>query len=255
MQFKDFRPYEPGDDIRHMSWSVTARTGKPTIKVYEQERELDVVLVVDTSSSTLFGNTRKRKLDMYGEIAAIIGLSALGAGDNFGQIIFNDTVTSFLRPNHRPEQVRVALTHLFSTDMEQKRSNLASALNFTSKSLSHRSLVIILSDFWVEDFEAELGMASRRHECILVHGYDQLEMGSGVCDLSEIQDPESGEIYILDGNTQHTKTLLQRAHWSHQLHLEETANRTNSDYLSLSVEDDYVQRLVLFFQRRGFTRL
>lgn len=255
MQFKEFRPYEPGDDIRHMSWSVTARTGRPTIKIYEQERELDVILVVDASGSTLFGNGRKRKVDMFGEIVATVGISAIGANDNFGLLLFNDKVTHFLKPGRRSDQVRIAITHLLSTDMEGRGSKLNAALEFVSRALRHRSLCLILSDFWVDDFEARLSVASRRHECILLHGYEDREMGAGLEGFWAGMNPETGETLLVDGNSRKNRELLRRTHWEHRHHLEAISQRTHTDLLSLSVEDDYVHRLVLFFERRGPTRL
>lgn len=255
MQFKEFRPYEPGDDIRHMSWSVTARTGRATVKVFEQERELDVVLMVDTSGSSLLGSSSKKKIDMYAEVVAMIGLSALGAGDNFGLILFNDTVASYLPATHTRDQVRIALTQLLAETPAGKKSNIVNAVEFAARALPHRSLTMILSDFWAPPFEEALSVATRRHEFILLHGYDDLEKGPEPGHLHEFQDPETGDTYIIDGRSRRTQREVQKVFVQHRTEVESIAERTRSSCLSLSVEDDYVQRLVLFFEQRGPTRL
>ena len=255
MQFKDFRPYEPGDDIRHMSWSVTARTGKPTIKLYETERELDVIALVDTSGSSLFGSAGKRKIDMYAEVVALLGLCSIGAGDNFGAMLFNDTITHFIKPSRNRDQVPLTLTHILASEPQGKKADLSYAIQFAAQSLKHRSLIIILSDFWVPPFESTLGTAAKRHECILLHGYDDREAGTGISGMGEYRDPETDEIYLVDGNSQETRHTLSSIHFSHQVFLEKTAAKVRCDFLGLSTHDDYVQRLVLFFERRGPTRL
>ncbi len=252
MQFKEFRPYEQGDDIRHMSWTVTARTGRPTVKVYEQERELDVVVFVDTSGSSLSGCASKRKVDLYADCLATIGLSAIRAGDNFGLILFNESVSRFLPPRHHSNQVRVALTHLLSSEFQGRTANLSNAIEFSYHSLRHRSLAIVLSDFWVPPFETPLAVASRRHEFILVQAVEPLAHWNG---LVEVTDPETGDIYLLSGQSKDTRQTLQQRQLESQTELEKLTARTRGSYLNLSVEDDYVRRLVLFFEQRGPTRL
>ncbi|MBI1861135.1 MAG: DUF58 domain-containing protein [Deltaproteobacteria bacterium] len=255
MQFKEFRPYEPGDDIRHMSWTVTARTGRPTVKIFEQERELDVILMVDTSGSSLLGGSRKRKIDMYAEVAAMIGLSAIDAGDNFGLMLFNESVTSYLPAAHRRDQVRTALTQLLGETPRGKKADISVAVEFAARMLPHRSLTMILSDFWVPAFEEALTAAARRHEFILLNGFEDEERGQGLNGLHELTDPETGDIYLLDGRSPKTRQKLQTVFVDHLAHVEGIAERTRSGCLSLSVEDDYVQRLVLYFERRGPVRL
>ena len=255
MQFKDFRPYEPGDDIRHMSWGVTARTGKPTIKLYETERELDVIALIDTSGSSLFGSAGKRKIDMYADVVALLGLCSISSGDNFGAVLFNDSVTHFIKPTRKRDQVLLTLTHILASEPQGKKADLSYAIQFASQSAKHRCLLIILSDFWVPPFESALGSASKRHECILLQGYADEEAGSGISGLGDYRDPETGEIYLIDGNSKATQQTLQTTHFKHQSALETTAAQFNCDFLGLSTQDDYVQRLVLFFERRGPTRL
>jgi uncharacterized protein (DUF58 family) len=255
MQFKEFRHYEAGDDIRHMSWTVTARTGKATVKLYEEERELDVVLLVDVSGSSLFGSRGKRKIDMYAEIAATIGLAAVKSGDSLGMLLFHREPVLFLPPRRTRDHVRVALTHLLAQPLRGSGSDLRSTLMYALKILKNRSLVILVSDFLVPTFHEELRALGKKHELILLHCYDDAERGSGIQGVHEVCDPETGEFLVLDANSKHTREAL--ANYQRQLssELETVGRQAKADYLPLSVTEDYLTRLVEFFKRRGPARI
>jgi uncharacterized protein (DUF58 family) len=255
MQFKEFRHYEPGDDIRHMSWSVTARTGRATVKIYEEERELNVILLVDVSGSSLFGSTRKRKIDMYAELVALIGLAAVKSGDNLGMMLFHREPVLYVPPRRTRDHVRVALTHLLAQPLRGEGSDLRSALFYAQSVLRHRSLVIVISDFLVPGFQDELCSLSKRHEIILLHCYDDAERGFGIRGIYEVWDPESGDFLVLDANSKHTRDALNRHQQQLALELEAASRQSKAEYLPLSVEDDYLKRLVEYFKRRGPARL
>ncbi len=255
MQFKEFRHYEPGDDIRHMSWQVTARTGRATIKTYEEDRDLDVILVVDVSGSSLFGLTKKRKLDMYAELVALVGLAALKSGDNVGLLLFNDGPQMYLPPKRSRQQVLASVAHILSQPARGKRSDLASTLVQLRGYAKSRALIVVFSDFWVPPFETELSKLARKHEIVLLHCYDDAERGSSLNGVFDVCDPETGSFFLLDGNSTRTKKLLSEQHTHLTNELETISDRSRADYLSLSVEDDYLQRLVNFFRRRGPARV
>jgi uncharacterized protein (DUF58 family) len=255
MQFKEFRHYEPGDDIRHMSWPVTARTGRSTVKVYEEERELDVMLMVDVSGSSLFGSTPKRKIDMYAELVALVGLAAVKSGDNLGLILFNDRPGFYLPPRRTRQQVLVSLTHVLSQPLQGARSDLRPALLYAQSVLKNRTLILILSDFLVPPFEHEIKMMSKRHEIVLLHCLDDAERGLALKGVFEARDPETGEFFMLDGNSARTRRALVEYHQQLNQQLQDLGRKSGTDYLSLSVEDDYLQKLVHFFRSRGPARL
>jgi len=255
MQFKEFRQYEEGDDIRHMAWTVTARTGHATVKVYEEERELDVMLMVDVSGSSLFGMGKKRKLDMYAELIALIGLAAVKSGDKVGIMLFNDSATFYLPPKRTRSQVLVALTHLLSQPMQKQKSDLRPALRYARNVLRNRSIIVIISDFLLPSFDDEFRVLTQRNEVVLLHCYDDAERGMGLEGVYEICDPETGEFLLLDGNSRHLKQQLTKEHMDLSDRLESLSKGMNADYLCLSVEDDYLQRLVHFFRQRGPARL
>jgi uncharacterized protein (DUF58 family) len=256
MQFKEFRHYEPGDDIRHMSWQVTARTRRATIKTYEEEREIDVVLVVDTSGSSIFGAQGKRKIDMYAEIVALIGLSAVRSGDNLGLLLFSDSPGLFLPPKRTRNQVPVAVASLLAAKLSGEKSDLARVLPYLQSVLKNRSLIFVISDFLLPEFETWLTPVAKRHELVLIQGYDEAERGRGLSGVHEVCDPETGQFFVLDTQSERTKRRLLESHLKHSRRLEQTAKNAKADFLSLSVQDgDYLQKLVYFFKQRGPSRL
>lgn len=255
MQFKEFRHYAPGDDIRHMSWPVTARTGRATLKVFEEERELQVCLLVDVSGSSLFGSSGRRKVDMYAELLALLGLAAVKSRDKVSVLFFHDQPGEYLPPRNTQTHVLRAVTRLLGHPLRGSRSDLRPALAYALNVMKQRGLVIVISDFLVPEFERELSAIARRHELVLLHCFDDAERGSGLEGVFEAWDPETGGYYLLDAGTQGLRHDLARAHVLQQSGLEETCRSCRADLLNLSVQDDYLQRLVQFFRRRGPARL
>lgn len=255
MQFKEFRHYEPGDDIRHMSWTVTARTGKPTIKTYEEERELNVVLLVDISGSTLFGSGNQRKLDMMAELVSVIGLAALDSGDKLGVLFFSDGPGAYFPPKRNREQLGMLLTQLLSQPRVGNRSDLRPALRFLSQVLKQKSIVIVLSDFWLPDFESTLVPVAERHETIFLHCFDDGERGALKAGIVEAWHPEEQSFFLVDGNSAAVRRALAEKHTGLVNGLEALCHRTRTDYLSMSRQDDYLKRLISFFRFRGPSRI
>lgn len=251
MQFKEFRPYEAGDDIRHMSWNVTARTGHPTVKIFEEERELNVVILVDVSGSTLFGQLDRRKIDMYAEIAGLVGLAAVNVGDPFGALLFSNTIGAYLPPRRNQDHVRMAMLRILEQPLSGAKSDLRPALAYIRRVLKTRSLIIIVSDFLLPPFQAELQAISQRHEVILLHGFDNAERGVGLDGLYPVWNPETGEYLVLDGGSKRTRGKLEESQNDLAKLLQNVGRSSGSDYLSLSVEEDYLKQLVTFFHRRS----
>jgi uncharacterized protein (DUF58 family) len=251
MQFKEFRHYEAGDDIRHMSWPVTARTGRATVKIYEEERELNVLVMVDVSGSTLFGDRQQRKIDMYAEVSALLGLAAVKSGDPFGTLLFSQKVNAYLPPRRTQDHVRASMLRILEQPLTNAGSDLRPALAYAQRVLKVRSLILILSDFIMPAFEAELRSIARRHEVILLHGFDDAERGAGLSGIYPVWDPESGDYLLLDGNSARVRRGLAEFQTGLVNSLQELGRTCGADYLPLSVEDDYLKRLVAFFRRRG----
>jgi len=255
MQFKEFRHYEPGDDIRHMSWTVTARTGKPTIKTYEEERELNVILMIDISGSSLFGLGKSTKLDMCAELVSVIGLAALDAGDKLGMLFFSDQPGLYVPPRRSREQLGTMLTHLLSQTKLGNQSDLRPALGFLSQVLKQKSIIIVLSDFWLPGFEEAFVPLSERHETILVHCFDDAERGNLPDGVLEAWNPETEQPFLVDASSPQLRKQLAERHTTLINDLEQLSHRTRSDYLCLSKQDEYLKRLISFFRYRGPSRI
>lgn len=254
MQFKEFRHYVEGDDIRHMSWTVTARTGKATLKLYEEDRELNIVAVVDVSGSSQFGQ-RARKIDMYTELLALLGLSTTHNQDNFGTLLFNDAPMDYLPPRRAANYIHTALAKLEKQSLDNKKSDIRPALKYLCHALKTPSIVILISDFAMPDFHQELRLLSQKHEPILLHCYDDAERGMGKQDgIYEVWDPEEGGYDLLDTGSPEVRNVLNLNFFKRSDELQKLARNCKSDYLTLSVEDDYLQRLVHFFRNRGNLR-
>lgn len=254
MQFKEFRHYEPGDDIRHMSWPVTARTGRATVKVYEEERELNVLALIDVSGSTQFGEIHQRKIDMYAEVAALLGLAAVKSGDPFAALLFSQKVNAYLPPRRTQDHVRSTMLKILEQPLAGAGSDLRPALSYVGRVVKQRSLILILSDFLLPPFEAELRSLTRRHEVVLLHGFDDAERGVGLSGIYPVWDPESGAYQILDGNSARVRRKLAEFQTGLVNRLQDLGRSCGADYLALSREDDYLKRLVSFFRRRGHRR-
>ncbi|MBY0369762.1 DUF58 domain-containing protein [bacterium] len=253
MQFKEFRTYEPGDDIRHMSWTVTARTGKPTVKVYEEERELNIVALVDASGSTAVGSTQ-RKIDMYAEITALLGLAAVRAGDPFSVVLFSDKVLAHLPAHRSTEHVRQAMSLVQNQPLAGEASDLRPALSYLRRALKPRSLILVVSDFLMPSFGLELRALATRHEVVLLHGFDVAEAGEGLSGVYRVWDPESGRFGLLDGGSRGARARLAEYQAKLVQELQDLGRNCGADYLPLRVEDDYLKSLVHFFHQRGARR-
>jgi len=251
MQFKEFRHYEMGDDVRHISWLTTAKTGTPTLKLYEEERELNIFLLVDTSGSSLFGSGKQRKIDMYAELIALLGLGAIKSNNNFGVLFFDQEVKQFIPPTRSKEQVLNSISFLQNLNLEKRQSDIRPALQYCFRALHNKSLLVIISDFLMPSFSNELLPLGQKHELILLQGFDDSERLLSNRGVTEICDPESGAFYLLDSESSQFRKTLTHYYSIFTSQLEETARNCRADFLPLSVQDDYLQRLVHFFSERS----
>jgi len=254
MQFKDFRPYQFGDDIRHMSWQVTARTGTPTLKTYEEDREQNIVVLVDVSGSSLFGISNKLRIAMYEELVALLGLAASKNNDNFGTLLFSNEPLQYFPPKKSRSHVFQAISKIQSQELQGKKSDIKPAIKYLARFLKTPSLIFIVSDFLLPPFQDELKSLSTKHECVLVHCYDDAERGSFLKGVYEGCDPETGDFFLVDGNSQQLRYDLLNRFTQLSMALEQTARDTGSHYLPLSIQDDYLQRVVLHFKSLGASK-
>jgi uncharacterized protein (DUF58 family) len=255
MQFKEFRHYEPGDDIRHMSWTVTARTGRATIKIYEEDRERDIILVSDLSGSNLFSSKQGSRLELYSDVVAVLGLTAVQSGDKFGALNFSSRPLEFRPPRRSRDQVLLVAQKMLDAFPQGEASDIRSTLSFLQATLKNRAIIVILSDFNLPDFRREFVALSRRHEILMVHAFDEWEAGRNLPGgVVEAWDPESNSFWLLDTGARSTRLTLEKTFSQRLDYLNELAKLGRAEYLGLCLQNDYLKDLVHFFNRRASNR-
>jgi uncharacterized protein (DUF58 family) len=254
MHFKEFRSYELGDDIRHMSWPVTARTQKATIKVYEEERDLNIVVIADVSGSALVGAGTKKKRDFFADVTALIGLAATKAGDPFSLFLFTDTVKAYFPARRTKSHVRSCLSQMRSEPYIGSRTDLRPVLMSARRALKSRSLIYVISDFDAPPFETELRALAARHEVTLIRGTAPVEQGENLDGVYPAFDPEEGGSVLVDGGSRSVRKTLRDNSLESEQKLRWMSQLAGVEYLSLSVEDGYLNQLVTFFRSLGALR-
>ena len=251
MSFSEVRDYQYGDDVRNIDWNVTARTGDPHVKVFEEDRELTVMLMVDISKSSLFGTSEKFKSELIAELSAVISFSAITNNDKVGALLFTDKVEKYIPPKKGKSHILRIIREIIYCEAESNGTNIDKALVYLNNILKKRSIVFILSDFISEDYSSSLSIARKRHDIIGMQIYDQWEQALPNVGLIECMDPETGETKLLDSSNSSFRKNYTNYFEEHNKRFIELFRKNKLDTLSISTSDDYVKLLLLFFKRRG----
>lgn len=251
MSFSEVREYDYGDDIRHIDWNVTARTGDPYIKVFEEERELNVMLLIDVSASSFFGSNDTFKNEFITEIAAVLAFSAVLNNDKVGAILFSDKVEMFIPPKKGKQNILRIIRELLHIQPNEQGTNLSSALRYLNNISKKRTITFILSDFFTTDYEQALSIVAKRHDIIGVKITDKLEVNLPNAGLIRVKDAETGDIRLLD-----TSNASIRKSWNEYFKKYDDEFRTvlgknNCDILPIYTDDDYIKALRIFFKKRA----
>ncbi|HCW75269.1 MAG TPA: DUF58 domain-containing protein [Candidatus Marinimicrobia bacterium] len=251
MEFAEVREYLPGDDIRSIDWNVTARTGKPHVKLFDEERELTVMLLVDASASGAFGSRDRMKREVAAELSAVLAFSAINNNDKVGAIIFTDTVEKYLPPRKGRHHVLHVIRELLYHEPRSKGTNIGAAVEFMSSVMRHRAVVFLISDFLSTGFETPIRIAARRHDFITIRLFDPLEQTLPNAGLIQIHDAETGDIALIDtSNERFRKSYFERNH-QRVSSLENYFRSNKLDYLALNTTVSYVEPLEKFFKARA----
>ena len=210
MSFKEVREYAAGDDIRFIDWNVSARFGHPFSKVFEEERELTVMLLVDISGSSLFGTVYARKRDIITEIAAVISFSAVNNGDKIGVIFYSDKVEAYIPPKKGKQHALYIVRSLLSKEPKGKGTQVSTALRFFNNSTRQKSIAFILSDFLDANYEQALRVAGKKHDVIGIKLYDKMDMELPDAGLLQVQDAESGDTKWVDSSNGFVRERYQQ---------------------------------------------
>ena len=251
MEFDEVREYQPGDEVRTIDWNVTARTGKPFVKRFVEERELTVMLVVDASSSGSFGSTNKSKNEVAAEIAALLAYSAIRNNDRVGLIIFTDRIEKYVPPKRgRSHVMRVIREILFLEAPEDGKTDITVALEYLQKVCPRRSVVFLISDFICEDYSRALMLASKKHDLIPVTISDPRECELPNIGFIDLMDAETGERILIDTSDKKVRRTFSALNIQRHTELKKQFRQMNADAINIETDKSYVDTLVRFFKMR-----
>jgi uncharacterized protein (DUF58 family) len=251
MSFSEVRAYQYGDDVRHIDWNVSARTGEPHLKIFEEERELTVMLVVDVSASAFFGTVERTKQAFLTEICALLSFSALSNGDKVGLLMFSDRVELFMPPKKGKPHILRIIRELLNVEPIGKTTELGGALEYLQNVLKKRSICFILSDFQAKNYETPLKTFSRRHDVIGLRATDPREIELPDVGILQVEDPETGERIWIDTSNLETQKKWRDHHAQVENEFKNTFLRSRAEVLSLKTVDSYINALLRFFEKRG----
>ncbi len=250
MEFEEVRPYQIGDDVRSIDWNVSARAGEPFVKVFREERELTVLLMVDLSASQQFGTVEQFKRELVAEIGATLAFSAIRNNDKIGLVAFTDRVEKFVPPRKGVGHVLRVIRELLAFEPQGRGTNIAGALEHVNRILRRRSVVFLISDLQDSGYERALRMAKRRHDFIVVQVIDgrEIELPSG--SLIDLLDQETGRLVTVDAGSRAWRRAYHEARRTQLDAIERLMRRSRIDLIRVSTGQSFIEPLVRFFRRR-----
>ena len=251
MTFSEVRQYQFGDDVRSIDWNVTARYNEPYVKVFEEERELTMMLMVDVSGSELFGTTNQFKKEIITEISATLAFSALQNNDKAGLMLFSDTVELFIPPKKGKSHVLRIIRELLEFKPKSNRTDLAEALKFLSSVMKKKAIVFVLSDFIASDYEKTLKIAGNKHDVTGIRVYDQREESIPNLGMVQMQDAETGKVQLVNTQSKSVRMAYEKHHFERVDYFKEIFTKSGCGTLSCRVDESYVKKLLGYFKRRG----
>ena len=255
MAFSEVREYQFGDDVRDIDWNVTARFRRPFVKVFEEERELTVMLLIDVSGSLDFGTTQRTKREMATEMAAILAFSAIQNNDKIGVIFFSDRIEKYIPPKKGRKHILYIIHEMLDFKPQSKRTKIAAAIVYLTRVMKRRCIAFVVSDFYAENsFQKELQIANSKHDVVAIQVYDQRAKTLPNVGLMKVKDAETGHEMFIDT----ASAKLRRAHteyWLERMNtLKTTFAQSNVDWVSVATNEDYVKAMMLLFMQRGQNR-
>ena len=252
MAFSEVREYQFGDDVRDIDWNVTARFHRPYVKVFEEERELTVMLLIDVSGSLDFGTQKQMKRDMVTEIAATIAFSAIQNNDKIGVVFFSDKIEKYIPPKKGRKHILYIIREMLDFHPESKRTDVKQAVEFLSSVQKRRTTAFILSDFYVRnDFQQSLQIANRKHDVVAIQVYDQRARELPDVGLMKVVDAETGFEQYVDTSSKRLRDSYRKYWQGRQSQLLETFNKSNVDNVSIATSEDFVKALLMLFKQRS----
>lgn len=251
MAFSEVREYNYGDDVRSIDWNVTARFNHPYVKIFEEERELTVMLLIDVSASNIFGTRGMYKKDLITELAAVLSFSAITNNDKVGVIFFSNKVEKFIPPQKGRTHILRIIRELLNYEPTEKQTDISEALRYLTNAIKKRATAFVISDFLDTNFETALKIAKNKHDVVVVQTVDKGEMQIPAMGLMQIKDAETGKISLMD--TSDKRFQKQYRNWWEEKdkQLSEILKKTGVDNVKLFTDKDYVPALKNLFLRRS----
>ncbi|HSF90113.1 MAG TPA: DUF58 domain-containing protein [Saprospiraceae bacterium] len=251
MSFSEVRSYQYGDEVRDIDWNVTARTGEPHIKVFEEERELTIMLLVDISRSVHFGTRDPWKNEWMAELSAVLGFSALQNNDKVGLILFTDKIEMYIPPQKGRQHLLRIIRELLYFEPVSRKTDLNVPLEYLTNVIKKKCIAFVLSDFISNSFETTLKLAAKRHDVVGMHVYDPAEAMLPDAGIIQMRDPESGKMMVVDTSDLGVTAAFANAYRNRFNQFKEQFKRAKCDTMSLSTDQSYIQELHRFFKRRA----
>ncbi len=250
MEFSEVREYEPGDDVRSIDWNVTARMRRPFVKRYIEERELTVMLAVDLSGSERFGTVRRFKSELATELAAVLAMTAVRNNDRVGLVLFTDRIEYVLPPRKGRRHVLRMIRDMLTFEPDGTGTDLAGTLDYLSKSLKHKSIVFLVSDFVAEGVEHPLKLLAQRHDIVAITVEDPSEIDLPDIGIARLTDPESGETVYVDTSSSRVRELYSAQVGGESAGRKQLLRRLGIDQVTVSTSGNYIEPLLKFFRSR-----
>lgn len=252
MAFSEVREYQFGDDIRDIDWNVTARYIRPYVKVFEEERELTVMLLIDVSGSKDFGTVSRMKKEVITEIAATLAFSAIQNNDKIGVIFFSDQIEKFIPPQKGKRHILYIIRELIDFQPDHKQTDLGQALKYLTNVIKKRCTAFLISDFIDKgNYQDALTIANRKHDVVAIQVYDHRETELPNVGLMKIKDAETGKERWIDSSSKQVRALYKTWWEERQSDMNKVFNKCRVDAVSIRTEDDYVKALIALFDKRN----
>ncbi len=251
MTFSEVRQYQFGDDVRNIDWNVTARYNEPYIKVFEEERELTMMLMVDVSGSQLFGTQEQFKKGIITEIAATLAFSATQNNDKIGLILFTDEIELYIPPKKGRYHVLRIIRELLEFEPKSKKTNITEALKFLSNVMKKKAIVFILSDFITDDYQQTLKIVGSKHDVTGIRVYDRREEEIPNLGMVQMEDEETGELLLVNTSSKNTRLNYSKYYQERVDYFKDSFTRSGSGSISSRIDESYVKKLLGYFKRRG----
>jgi len=250
MTFSEVRQYQYGDDVRNIDWNVTARYNEPYIKVFEEERELTMMLMVDISGSELFGTESQFKNEIITEIAATLAFSATQNNDKIGLILFSDDVELYIPPKKGRSHVLRIIRELIEFEGKSKQTNIVEALKFLSNVMKKKAIVFVLSDFISEDYQHTLKIVSGKHDVTGIRVYDKREQEIPNIGVVQMQDEETGELMLVNTTSKKVRQNYGKFYHDKVAYYKDSFSKSGAGTIDCRVDESYVKKLLGYFKRR-----